>query len=324
MARPCSIVRMARTLPNPHSDEPPVTSADFPGCKRIPIPAGEIADYEGRIEYWEASTETAMQLCEPATFYHELPVQRLATAANIVATERGAPITVAGATDLVRFYSSGRRKRLLQADQILYLEPSLVREMGAVVDVDGPLPDVVLEVDHSTDVRRRKLGLYQRWGFPELWVAVPDMGWLRPRSRPAGVTIYLLADGRYREAKASRALPGLTAREIHAALNEDVVSPETVAVMRRVGALLGAAEAKGPDDDPVLRPYRAEARAEGRLDVVASLLEARGIHADEALRERLAELDDLPPADLAAAALNATDLDDFLRRLDRRRPAGQA
>ena len=36
------------------------------------------------------------------------------------------------------------------------------------------IPDVVLEVDHTTDVRRGKLLQYEAWGFPELWVEVPD------------------------------------------------------------------------------------------------------------------------------------------------------
>lgn len=44
-------------------------------------------------------------------------------------------------------------------------------------------PDVVLEVDHTTDVRRGKLGLYEAWGFPEVWVEVPDD---RTAPRPAG------------------------------------------------------------------------------------------------------------------------------------------
>ena len=46
---------------------------------------------------------------------------------------------------------------------------------GKVVEVGlDALPDVVLEVDNTTDVRRGKLGLYESWGFPEVWVVVPD------------------------------------------------------------------------------------------------------------------------------------------------------
>ena len=36
------------------------------------------------------------------------------------------------------------------------------------------LPEVVPEVDHTTDARRRKLGQYEAWGFPEVWVEVPE------------------------------------------------------------------------------------------------------------------------------------------------------
>ena len=64
--------------------------------------------------------------------------------------------------------------------------------------VDGHvLPDVVLEVDYSTDVRVRKLRLYEAWGFPEVWVDVPDER-SSPRSRLCGLTIHVLEAGRYR------------------------------------------------------------------------------------------------------------------------------
>ena len=33
---------------------------------------------------------------------------------------------------------------------------------------------MVMVVDNTTDVRRGKLALYESWGFPELWVEVPD------------------------------------------------------------------------------------------------------------------------------------------------------
>ena len=49
----------------------------------------------------------------------------------------------------------------MQADEVLYLHPDRVRLQGPAIEVDAdPLPDVVLEVDHTTDVRRRKLGIY--------------------------------------------------------------------------------------------------------------------------------------------------------------------
>ena len=90
-------------------------------------------------------------------------------------------------------------------------------------------------VDHTTDARRGKLPLYESWGFPEVWVDVPDApSPSRPRARRPGLTIHLLALGRYRVAAESRALPGWTAAEIHEALNEAEPSARTSA-----GAILG-------------------------------------------------------------------------------------
>ena len=55
----------------------------------------------------------------------------------------------------------------MQADQILYLHPPSAEELAPKVDVDGgDLPDVVLEVDYSTDVRVRKLPFYDGQGLP--------------------------------------------------------------------------------------------------------------------------------------------------------------
>ena len=64
----------ARTDP----EATPLDPADFPGCRAIHIPRSEIEDYEGRLEYWEARTETAMVVCEPTTRFHEQPSHQLA------------------------------------------------------------------------------------------------------------------------------------------------------------------------------------------------------------------------------------------------------
>ena len=89
---------------------------------------------------------------------------------------------------------------------------------------EDDFPDVVLEVDHTTDVHRGKLALYESWGFPEVWVDVPDVpdapSPSRPHRRRSGLTIHLLERGRFRVAAESRALPGWRAEEIHLALNE--------------------------------------------------------------------------------------------------------
>ena len=49
---------------------------DFPGCEPFHLPAAEIDRYEGRLEFWEARTETAWKVREPTTIYHERPARQ--------------------------------------------------------------------------------------------------------------------------------------------------------------------------------------------------------------------------------------------------------
>ena len=159
----------------------------------------------------------------------------------------------------------------MQADQSVYLYPRRAHLPGpaAMVVGENDFPDVVLEVDYSTDVRRGKLGLYESWGFPEVWVEVPDRrAPSRPRGRMAGLTIHVLEAGAYRVSGESRAFPGWTAQDIHAALNETTPSARTYAVVERVGTELGAREGTGPEDDPLLHSQRRQSRAEGIGKVV--------------------------------------------------------
>ena len=70
-------------------------------------------------------------------------------------------------------------------------------------------PEVVLKVDYATDVRRRKLWTCEAWGFPEVWVDVPDApSPSRPKSRRPGLTIHMLENGGFRETPSSRVFPG--------------------------------------------------------------------------------------------------------------------
>ena len=180
-----------------------------------------------------------------------------------------------------------------------------------------------MEVDNTTDVRRGKLSLYESWGFPEVWVEVPEQS---SPSRPAGLrpglTIYLLEDGRFRTAPDSRAFPGWTAAEIHRALNEPELSDATMAVLRRIGRTLGAALGTGPDDDPLLRTERRESRTAGQVetqrDAVLQVLQSRGVPVSAAFPRRLAELQPASTAALMRAALECRDEDDFLRRTRRK------
>ena len=314
MAEPA---RATRTAPS-DAERAPLDAADFPGCRAVRITPEQIDEYEGRVEYWERRTATAMVVCEPTTTYHERPGHRLAGLAALIAASRGSAIAAFGTSDLVRFDARGKPRVLMQADQILYLHPPSAEELAPKVDVDGgALPDVVLEVDYSTDVRVRKLRLYEAWGFPEVWVDVPDVGSpSRPKSRVPGLAIHVLEGGCFVRAESSRAFPGWTAEEIHRALNEHRMSDITREALHRVGAALSAAEGTGPDDDPWLRHYRNESRNEGRAEVryesVLAILEERGITAAPSLPARLAALGELPATAMVRAALHCASESEFL------------
>ena len=297
-------------------------SLQFPGCHPVRISRAEITDYEGRIEYWDAATEVAM-VCEPVSVYHEHPPQRLTGLVKTITHVRGSPIETFGAADLLVRDARGAYLRILQADQTVYLHPRAARPWGPAIEVGGDLlPDVVLEVDNTTDVRRGKLGLYESWGFPEVWVEVPDTP---SPSRPArlrpGLTIHLLGNQGFRTAATSRAFPGWSADEIHRALNEPELSAATTAALRRVGRALGAAEGTGPDDDPLLHAERLEGHAKGRAEgrteaasaAVLQVFKARGLRVSAALPRRLRELEEIATAALVQAALDCRDEADFLR-----------
>ena len=295
-------------------DEP--ESLQFPGCRPVRISRDAITDYEGRIEYWDAATEVAM-VCEPVSIYHEHPPQRLAGLLKTIAHVRGSPIETFGAADLLVRDAHGAHLRIMQADQTVYLRPRATRPWGPAIEVGSDLlPDVVLEVDNTTDVRRGKLALYESWGFPELWVEVPATA---SPSRPAGLrpglTIHLLEERGFRSAPSSRAFPGWTAYEIHRALNEPELSAATTAALRRVGRALGAAEGTGPDDDPLLRAERLEGRMEAQRAAVLQVLRTRGLTVSAAFPRRLAELEGVSTTVLVQAALECRDEADFLHLL---------
>ena len=289
---------------------------DFPGCESFHLPASELDHHEYRLEFWDGATETAWKVCEPTSVEHEQPSRRLVEMATRIASVRGSRILYLGSADLLRVNAAGRKRWLMQADEVLYLHPDRVRLAGPAIDVDAdPLPDVVLEVDHTTDVRRRKLGIYEESGFPEIWVLVP---WESSARRP-GLTIHVHRGGEYREEPESRAFPGWRAEEIHRALTENPMSEGTWRALERVALSMGEREGTKPEDDPLMRSQSARARteghAEGRMELVVAALRARGIEsALDATADR-ALLGGLSGDALMAAALACTDAADFRRRI---------
>ena len=296
---------------------------EFPGCRPVRMTRKEIDEREHRFEYWDADTRIAM-VCEPVSYYHERPAHRLAVLAGLIAAARGAPIEAVGHTDLLVRNARGERQRIMQADQILFLRPAQARPRGDAIEVGADaLPDVVLEVDDTTDVRRGKLGLYDSWGFPEVWVEVPDRpAPSRPRSLRPGLTVHVRQRGSLRPSPASSAFPGWTAQEVHRALNEPELSEATAEVLHRVGRALGAAEGMGPDRDPYLRRLRRDSRAAGRAEAqrtsALQVLESRGVAVSASLSDRLAALPEAADH-LVAEALECRDEADFLRRVSARR-----
>ena len=294
----------------------------FPGCRPVRLLTDRLTDFESRLEYWDARTGTAWVLAEPTGGIHEGTSRRLIHLAERIALVRGAPISSFGSVDLLVRDARGTPERMMQADESLYLHPDRAKlPKGSLVIGEHDLPDVVLEVDHTTDVRPGKLPLYESWGFPELWVVVPPAG--ARRRRPAGVTIHRLDAGRYRSAAASRAFPGWTAAEIHTALTETAVTALTWRTLERVGRALGALEGTGPEDTPLLRTLSEQARAEGqaagRIEELAALvrsaLQVRGIPVSDRFPDVSAALADVPRNVLMAAALACVDEQDFRRRV---------
>ena len=199
---------------------------------------------------------------------------------------------------------------------------------------------------HTTDVYRGKLRLYEAWGFPEVWVEVPNYrAASRPKRRRAGLTIHVLEGGGYRESAESRAFPGWSAEEVHVSFNERVRSAGTCAVLERVGRVLGKREGTGPDDDPMLRSLRVrsreegevvgkvlgrmeglvegerkgrvEGRAEGRAGMVRAILSSRGIGFSEDFPAGVPGLTESPEAVIVAAALACDGERDFRARIVR-------
>ncbi len=307
-------------VPAARSGHPPLEDLRFPGCRPLPLLRDRFDDFDERLEHWDAGSQTVWVVAETPGGVHEGTSRRLPQLAERIALVRGAPIVALGAVGLVKRDAAGAPVRAMQADETLYLHPDrAVLPEGSLVIGEHDLPDVVLEVDHTTDVRPGKLRVYERWRFPELWVAAPPGA----RRRPAGVTIYRLAGGRYRPAPASTALPGWTAAEIHAALSERVPSAQTDRVLERVGRGLGAREGTRPDDTPLIHALNEHAYAAGRaagrsaalVAAVRNVLDARGIRLSQPLPAGSAPFDNASFDTVTAAAVACADEADFWRRI---------
>ena len=319
-----------------------LTKLEFTGCEAVPMTLEQYHEFEGRLEVWDRELKTAWMVREGPMPAHEGPGQSLGMLVARIAAVRGSPIKCYGAMVLMVEGPDGEPVRLMQADQTLYIDPEKTHLIGARAMLVGShnFPDVVLEVDNTTDVRRGKLKIYEAWGFPELWVDVPDAHPAsRPKSRVSELTIYLLEDGIYRPAPESRAFPGWRVEDIHLALNEIVPSLRTNRILERLGRELGARDGTGPDDDPLMRSLRKESEArgrrqgrtegqrlgraegrlagkfEGRADMVRELLLSRGLEVSAGFLADGSEIAEIPVSAVIYAALACDSEQDFLLRL---------
>ena len=305
----------------------PVSALEFVGCDSCRMTLAEYEAYpeDGRkIEFFDSEAGLAWMVSEPETLAHADAGSRLVELVHEIAMVRGSPVRCSGAGGLRLLDPDAGQVRAIHPDQMVFLHPErLDPAHRSFLRVGQDVhPDVVLEVDHTRDTRRDKLALYEEWGFPELWVEVPD-AYIpsRPRGLRPEVRIYQLRGERYVESGTSRAFPGWRAEEIHEALNEPVLSAGMRAVLMRVGLALGEREGTGPDDDALLASVRtagrAEGRAEGHAELLRAFLAARGIAPPPGFpsAEQRAALAATSEADTVAAALSADDFADFLARL---------
>ena len=273
----------ASLMPTAPPFEDPALEFDFPGCDAERMTWQEVEGSEGRIEFWDAASQTAWIAREGGPD-HAGPSGQLAAMLERICLVRGSPIRAYGATYLMERDAQGKPRRVMMADQTIYLRPRVWKPDGmAIVKGRDPLPDVIMEVDHTTDVRRNKLEVYESWGFPELWVEVPNaVARSRPKGLEPGLTIHVLEDGAYTRVSRSRAFPEWPAGLIHLALNEPELSSLTMGELTRVGRALGEREGTGPDDDLLLSAFRRQARLAGHAQGRA---EGRTLGREEVWRE---------------------------------------
>ena len=97
----------------------------FPGCQPISLTREEFADFDDRIEYWDARTGTAWVVADRFGV-HEGTSRRLPHLAERIASVRGTPIVSYGSVTLLVRDADGRAQRAMEADETLYLHPTRV------------------------------------------------------------------------------------------------------------------------------------------------------------------------------------------------------
>ena len=123
---------------------------------------------------------------EAPTWEHEGPAQTLGEMAALIAAVRAPRSSATG-----RWASSGVMRparagaSCIRIRPFIFTVPLVEQEVeDRLLVVGRSFPDVVLEVDHTTDVRPGKLKLLSPGAFRRLWVEVPGPGPAKPPGEP--------------------------------------------------------------------------------------------------------------------------------------------
>ena len=141
--------------PNLNDLPPDIAGLAFPGCTARLITREEIGCYEGRLEFWDGQIATAW-VAEPTTPAHEAPCAALAQLAERIAAVRGAPIACYGNMALMVRDDDGQPRRIMQADQSLYVHSGEIDLRGA--PDTPPVYRTALAVGIATPACRRDRG----------------------------------------------------------------------------------------------------------------------------------------------------------------------
>ena len=312
---------------------------DFPGCESFHQPAGEIDRYDGRLEFWDGVTETAWKVCEPTSIYHEQPSRRLVRMAGQCAMLRGSAIECFGSADLVRLDAAGRKRWLMQADEVLYLPPNWRRLQGPAIEVDtdpaarcgaggGPHDGrAPAQAGHLQGERvSGDLGAGAVGG-------VGARAGARNPCAPGGGIPGGRRAGPFRGGRRRRSIWR----------SEDPMSETAWRALERTALAMGEREGTTPQHDPLMASEsarmqarghaqghwegraqghreghaegHAEGRAEGHMDAVADILASRGIELSLDMTKHRELWSGIPGTAVVAAALACTSENDFRRRV---------
>ena len=140
---------------------------EFPGCRPIPLKREALDDYDRPLRVLGRGYRDRMGGARAHVRHPRAAFRTPGGPEPRHRGVRGSPIECYGTMDLLLRDARGEKRRIMQADQSVYLHPWRARLPTDAMEIGvQDYPDVVLEVDHTTDVRRGKLCCTRRGGSP--------------------------------------------------------------------------------------------------------------------------------------------------------------